>query len=74
MDSISHMITQWRTHNQLLYVTIVLQKKGRRSFYGRILSFDSELETVLFYCDDRSATEFVSLRDIDNIEPAQFII
>lgn len=72
MDQISHMLTSWRTDNQLLYVTIVLPKKGRRNFYGRILSFDSELETILFYCEDKSSTELVSLRDIDSIEPTKY--
>ena len=72
MEIISHMLTEWRTDNQLLYVTIVQPKKGRINFYGRILSFDSELGTILFYCEDRSSTELVSLRDIDNVEPAKY--
>ena len=72
MESISHMLTEWQKNNQLLYVTIVLPKKGRKKFYGRILSFDSEFETLLFYCEDKSSTELVSLRDIDNVEPAKF--
>ena len=72
MESISHMLKEWQKDNQLLYVTIVLPKKGRKKFYGRILSFDPELKTILFYCEDRSTTELVSLNDIDSIEPAKF--
>jgi len=72
MESINHMLNEWQKDNHLLYVTIVLPKIGRKKFYGRILSFNSELGTILFYCEDTSSTELVSLRDIDSVEPAKF--
>lgn len=73
MKSIIHMLTQWRKANDLLYVTFVRPKKGRQNFYGRIISFDPILETILFYCDDQSSTHLLSFTDIDNIEPVKFV-
>ena len=58
---------------RLLYITVVIKKKGRRVFYGRILHFSLEEESVLFYNEDEASTESYLLKEIDNIEPAEFL-
>ena len=59
--------------NRLLHVTVVVKKKGRRIFYGRILHFSLENQSVLFYNEDEASTESYLLKEIDNIEPAELL-
>lgn len=58
---------------RLLHITVVIKKKGRRVFYGRILHFSLDDESVLFYNEDEASTESYLLKEIDSIEPAELL-
>ena len=73
MESIIKMIKLWMEERRLLHVTVVIKKKGRRVFYGRILHFSLEEQSVLFYIEDEASTESYSFEEIDNIEPAEML-
>jgi len=73
MESISKMFNIWLEEKRLLYITVVIKKKGRRTFYGRIIHFSLDEEKVLFYNEDQSSTESYLFKEIDNIEPAEFL-
>ncbi|MFO1446320.1 hypothetical protein KDN24_24570 [Bacillus sp. Bva_UNVM-123] len=74
MDKISKMFEIWMEEKRLLYVTVVIQKKGRRTFYGRIIHFSLEEQIVLFYNEDQASTESYYFKEIDNIDPAESIL
>ena len=73
MESISKILKVWMEERRLLYVTVVVKKRGRRVFYGRILHFSLEDQSVLFYNEDEASTESYLLKEIDNIEPAELL-
>ena len=73
MERIIKMLNVWMEENRLLHVTVVVKKKGRRIFYGRILHFSLENQSVLFYNEDEASTESYLLKEIDNIEPAELL-
>ena len=73
MERIIKMLNVWMEENRLLHVTVVVKKIGRRIFYGRILHFSLENQSVLFYNEDEASTESYLLKEIDNIEPAELL-
>ncbi len=61
--------SMWVEEQQLLRVTIVQRKKGRRTVFGRLLQVDPEKRNVLVYDDDAKSLLHLQFNEIDDIQP-----
>nr|MBO2480318.1 hypothetical protein [Bacillota bacterium] len=59
----------WIENQQLLCVTIVQRKKGRRTVFGRLLQVDTQQRRVLVYDDDQKCLHHLQFNEIDDIQP-----
>lgn len=61
-------VIRWMKENKLVRIE-VLKGRGIRQFInGRILQFDEEQYSILFYDDDHKKVENLKLTEIENIE------
>ena len=59
----------WIENQQLVCVTIVERKKGRRTVFGRLLQVDTQQRNVLVYDDDQKHILHLKFNEIDDIQP-----
>ncbi|WP_456276902.1 hypothetical protein [Bacillus sp. AK128] len=59
--------SNWKATNELIYVDLMKQKKGRVRLYGRLLAYDMHERYVQLYNDDEKSVYKVSFGEIDHI-------
>jgi hypothetical protein len=59
--------SQWKNPNELIYIDMIKQKKGRVRLYGRLLSFDMNEQYIQVYNDDEKSVYKFTFREIDDI-------
>lgn len=62
---------EWMREKRLLHIEIVLPRRGRQSFFGRLIQYDTGQESLLVYNDDQKALHHIKLNEIENIETAE---
>ncbi|MBM7662746.1 hypothetical protein JOC85_003556 [Bacillus mesophilus] len=67
MESWEKNFNAWQKSNELIYVEMMKQKKGRTRVYGRLLSFDMNEGYVQIYNDDEKSVHKLSFGEIDHI-------
>lgn len=70
MITLNEQFTIWQNSNQLLVVTLMNNKDGRKDIWGRILSFDISKQTLLLYSDDTKKIYHFSFIEIKDIVPS----
>ncbi|MCM3759811.1 hypothetical protein M3212_03300 [Alkalihalobacillus oceani] len=61
-------LQDWIERNQLLRLTIIRPKIGRQTLHVRLISYDKNKQSLLFYDDDRKEVIHIVQNEIDQIE------
>lgn len=70
MDEQLSLFKKWHQENTLVYVELLIKKKGRKGIFGRILRIDEENQSVLLYDVDQKKVLDFKMTQIDSITPA----
>lgn len=62
-------IRYWMESNQLVCVTILVEKHGRDYIVGRIIQHNPERKVLLVYNDDHKKIHHLRYNEIDDINP-----
>jgi hypothetical protein len=67
MEDWQKLFQKWQQENKLLNVEYLIIKKGKFSFTGRLLQFQPDTDTLIFYVDDTKSVISLQLNQIENI-------
>jgi hypothetical protein len=70
ISSVEQQIDEWIKSGVLLTLKILNHKGGYIYLHGRILSYEPDTHSILFYEDDYKNVQNITLNEIDNIELA----
>jgi hypothetical protein len=67
MEDWHFLFERWKNENKLLNVEYLIVKKGRSSFLGRLLQFNTDTKTLVFFVEDQKSVQTLSLNQIEDI-------
>jgi hypothetical protein len=67
MEDWQYLFQRWKSENKLLTVEYLVEKRGRFSLSGRLLQYNADTQTLIFYVDDIKSVLTLSLNQIENI-------
>ncbi|WP_456273559.1 hypothetical protein [Bacillus sp. AK031] len=67
MEDWQYQFQRWKSENKLLTVEYLIEKKGKFSLSGRLLQYNADTQTLIFYVDDLKSVQTLSLNQIENI-------
>lgn len=67
MENWEKNFNDWKNSNELIYVDLMKQKKGRVRLYGRLLAYDMIEQYVQLYNDDEKSVYKLAFGEIDHI-------
>ncbi|KAA0546344.1 hypothetical protein FZW96_16745 [Bacillus sp. BGMRC 2118] len=67
MDNLEENFKRWKENNELIFVDMMKQKKGRQRLYGRLLNYDVKKQYLQVYNDDEKSVYNVSFVEVDDI-------
>ena len=71
MTTMESQLLKWIDDNKLLHLKVIIEKKGRKEIWGRILSFNELQRSLLIYSDDDKKIFNINLNEIEDILPAK---
>lgn len=74
MEEQFYLFENWIKEEKLLYVEVIVQKKGRKVVFGRLLKLDAQARTMLIYDVDQKEVLSVMMNQIDRIQPAGAVV
>ncbi|MGM0847402.1 MAG: hypothetical protein ACQEUT_20985 [Bacillota bacterium] len=69
MEEWQNLFKLWQQENKLLNVEYLIIKKGRFTLTGRLIQYQAENQTLIFYADDTKSVISLHLNQIENISP-----
>lgn len=67
MKQFEQNFKKWKENNELIYVDMMKQKKGRQRLYGRLLDYDVTKQYIQVYNDDEKSVYNFSFEEVDDI-------
>lgn len=67
MKQFEQNFKKWKENNELIYVDMMKQKKGRQRLYGRLLAYDVNKQFIQVYNDDEKSVYNFSFEEVDDI-------